>query len=475
MLRAGIWSSAESLFRFGLQFAVSIILARILPPEDFGIYALTFIFLSLSNILIDGGFSRALIQKQDIDQGIETAVFLYNILAAGILSLGIAAIAPLIAAEYGFPILRDLLFACAALIFIGSLGAVPSALMNRRLEFAKISRIMIVSSLLGSAAGVSAAVLGAGIWTFIIQSGVSAVYALVATWASTDWRPRGPWSLRPARSLTGFSTSLLASSLLEAAYSNGYPIILAKAYGVLDVAYFNRGQNVQANPASVISTTIQRLLFPSLASCIADTPKVKAMTKRAVCTAAAINTPLMMFLSIFSDLIIGTIYGQKWLPASSILTILAISGVVFPLQVINLQVLLAHGRAGMFLRIEITKKIIGIAFVIAGCFFGANGIAVGQAAFLFVALVLNAWPTKSLINYPLFEQLRDGIPSFVISCLVMGCLWLGASNLVMPDGMKLLSLLFLGGIAYLIIALIFGIGPFRELLAMMNFRKAQAG
>jgi teichuronic acid exporter len=475
MLRAGLWSSAESLFRFGLQFAVSVILARILSPKDFGIYALTFIFLSLSSILVDGGFSRALIQRQDTDQPTETAVFLYNILVGGALSLGIAALAPFLAVEYGFPVLRDLLFASAALVFIGSLGAVPSALMNRRLEFAKISRITIFSSLLGSVVGVSAALMGAGIWTFIIQSAVSTIYASVATWMSSDWRPRGPWRLQPARSLTGFSTSLLLSSLLDAGYSNGYPIILAKAYGVLDVAYFNRGQNLQANPSSIVSMTIQRFLFPSLASCTSDAAKMKSMTRNAVSVSAAINTPIMIFLAFFAQLVIGTIYGHKWLPASPVLFVLSISGIVFPLQVINLQVLLAHGDTKRFLKLEIVKKIVGIAFVIVGCFGGAIGIALAQAAFLFIALVLNARPTASLIDYTLAEQIRDCVPSLSISVLVIGALWFVAPLIEMADAFKLLLLLAITGCSYLLLALKLRIGPFRDVLAMLMTRKVQVG
>lgn len=473
MLRAGLWSSAESLFRFGLQFGVSVILARILSPRDFGIYALTFIFSSLSSILIDGGFSSALIQRRETDQQTETAVFQYNLLVAAALSLMIAAVAPVVAREYGFPVLRNLLFVSAGLVFIGSLGAVPGALMHRRLEFAKVSKIYITSSLLGSVVGVSAALLGAGVWTFLLQSAASTIYGAAATWFVTDWRPRGPFNLRPARSLAGYGSFLMVSGLLDVAYSNGYPIILAKAYGVLDVAYFNRGQNVQANPSSVVSNTIQRLLFPALASRVDDRVEVKLMTKQAIATAMAINTPIMVFLALFSKLVITTVYGPKWLPAGPVLAILSISGIVFPLQVINLQVLLAHGKSNVFLRLEIAKKVIGITLVIAGCLAGVIGIALSQAVFAFIALVLNAYPTASLIDYPLREQLRDCAPAMTVSACVMGALWLVASLLVVSPPLKLLALLTLGGGAYAIAAIAFRIGPFRDMLAMIKTRRTQ--
>jgi teichuronic acid exporter len=474
MLRAGLWSSAESLFRFGLQFGVSVILARILSPQDFGIYALTFIFSSLSGVLIDGGFSSALIQRQDTDQQTETAVFQYNVLVAAALALMIAAAAPVVAREYGFPVLRAYLWVSAGLVFIGSLGAVPGALMHRRLEFAKLSKIYITSSLLGSVVGVSAALMGAGVWTFVIQSAASTIYTAVATWLVTDWRPRGRFNLRPARSLAGYGSFLMLSGLLEVAYSNGYPIVLAKAYGVLDVAYFNRGQNVQASPSSVVSNTIQRLLFPALASRVGDTAEVKLMTRQAVSTAMAINTPMMVFLALFSNLVIATVYGHKWLPAGPVLAILAVSGILFPLQVINLQVLLAHGKSNVFLKLEIAKKVVGIALVIVGCLFGVIGIAVSQAAFACIALILNAGPTSSLIAYSLPQQLRDCLPSLAASAAVMGALWLAAPLLLLSPAMKLLALLTLGGLLYLFVALACRIGPFRDMLTMLKARQATA-
>jgi O-antigen/teichoic acid export membrane protein len=471
MMRASLWSSAESLFRFGLQFAVSVVLARILSPRDFGIYALTFVFSSLSRVLIDGGFSSALIQKQDTDQETETAVFLYNVLAGAVLSLGIAAAGPFVARAYGFPVLEHLMFASAAIVFVTSLAAVPGALMHRRLEFVTISKIIITSSILGGGAGVIAAIAGAGVWTFVIQSAVSTLYSTIATWFVTDWRPRKPWRLAPARSLTRFSSFLVISSILETAYSNGYPLVLAKLYGVFDVAYFNRGQNLQANPSSVVGSTIQRLLFPALSQCSADRERMKAMARYATRAAAAINTPIMFFLATFPQLVIHVIYGSKWLPASAVLAVLAISGALFPMQVINLQVLLASGKSDIFFKLELYKKAVGISFVIVGCFFGLMGIAFAQAISLVIALVLNASPTVRLIDYSLVEQLRDCMPATALSGAVMGCLWFLAPFLDVSAPVKLLTVLALGGAAYLGAALVLRVGPFRDMLEKARVRR----
>ncbi len=470
-LKHGLWTSADYLFRFGVQFALAVVLARLLSPADFGVYALTLIFASLSQILIDGGFSTALIQRQDADHRAETAVFLYNILVAGALATAIAVAAPFIARAYGHPVLQQLLYASAAILFLGSFGAVPAALLLKRRRFDLMARIAIVASVLGAMAGASAAFGGAGVWTFTIQAAVSGLCTTTAVWLLSGWRPARSWSLRPARSLAGAGSAFTVASLLEAGYSQGYPLLLGRLYGAADIGYFNRAQNLQQTPGQVVGGIIQRMLLPTLAGKLGDPAELARVTRRAVGIAMGLTAPAMVFLAMFSDIVIRVVFGHKWAPSVPVMTILAIGGVLLPLHIINIQVTLAHGRMGLYLRLEIAKKLLGLLLVFVGCFYGLIGLAVGQLAYMILAFPVNAAPVGRLIGYPALAQLRDAAGPVLVSLACAALLRVGAAAMPYPPAVQLPLLLATYGPLYLGLVVALRIGPAPE-LARLALRRA---
>lgn len=474
VLTGGIWTAVEAAFRFGVQFGVSVVLARILSPTDFGVYALTAIFIALSGVLVDSGFSSALIQKQDTDRREESAVFCYNVLIAGVLALAIAAVAPLVARAYGHPVLRPLLYASAAILFVNSLGAVPGAMLAKRMQFATMARLSVTMSLIGAGAGVAAALLGAGIWTFPIQAGVTGALGVASVWVISGWRPLRGFDLRPARRLAQFGSLLAVSALLEVAYSNGYPLILGRLYGATDVGFYNRGQSIQALPANMITGVVQKMLFPILSSQVGDPAAMKRSTRTGINWAMAVNTPALMFLAFFPDLVITVVFGAKWLPAAPVLTILAAGGILFPLHVVNLQVVLAQGKSGLFLRLEIVKKVLGVTLVAAGCFFGIAGLALSQLAFLVLAFFINSRPSSRLIGYSSFEQIRDVAPICALSFAVMAALRVAEPLMGGGDVVRLATLLAIAGAAYGAAAFLLRVGPVHELVGGVRSRLATA-
>ncbi len=474
LFTAGLWSALDLGSRFGIQFLVSIVLARLLSPEDFGVYALTSLFVALSAVLVDGGFSTALVQKRDVDQAAETAVFQYNLLAAFSLALVIILIAPFMADVYGYLVLQPLLYCSAGLVLLNSLSAVPGALLNRRMEFAKMAKAGVTSSTAGAAAGVTAAMMGFGIWSFPILAGVSGVCQALLVWWLSGWRPLWRFDLKPARGMLRFGSLLTISGALEVAYSNGYPLIVARLYGASDVGFYNRGQSLQALPSSVISGIVQRVLLPVL-SAKADQPsELKRGAKAAIGASMMFTVPLMAFLGLFSDLVISVLYGTKWLPAAPVLTILALSGAIFPLHVVNLQILLAQGRGDLFLKVEIIKKVLGLMLVVIGSFYGIIGLAIGQLVFSILAFFINARPSAHLIDYRWSEQLRDVAGIVATATICMLALRLAAPLLPFGDFINLVVLTAAAGALFGAAALGLRLGPARDLLAfLLPKRQAQ--
>lgn len=472
---AGLWSAFDLGSRFGIQFVVSIILARLLSPEEFGIYALTAIFVALSGVLVDGGFSTALIQRREVDRAAETAVFQYNLLVASGMAAIIVAIAPSMARIYGYPVLQPLLYCSAGIVLVNALGAVPGALLNRRMEFSKLARAGLSSSMAGALAGVSAAVAGLGIWSFPIATGTSGAVQALATWWLSGWRPRWRFNLKPAREMVGFGSLLTVSGVLEVGYSSGYPLVIARLYGASDVGFYNRGQALQALPSSVISGIVQRVLLPVLSAKADDAGALKQGAKAAVATSMLFTVPLMLFLGLFSELVIEVLYGSKWTPAAPILTILALSGALFPLHVINLQILLALGRADWFFKVEIIKKLIGLTMVVIGSFFGIVGLATGQMIFTILAFFVNAHPSARLIAYPWREQLRDVARIVLVAVVTTGLVRLLAPALPWSDLINLIVLAALAGCSFAGAALLFRVGPARDLVNIVLGERLSKG
>ena len=463
---AGLWSSLDVGMRFGIQFIVSIVLARLLSPTDFGIYALTAVFIALSTVLVDGGFSTALIQRKDVSAEEQTAVFWYNLLIALILAMVIVAIAPFVARTFGHPVLQSLLYVSAAIVPVSALAAVPAAMLERELRFDLVAKTGLAASTVSGVVGVVAAVNGAGIWTFAYQAMTNALVNTCLIWIIGSWRPLPRPHLRAAGRLAGFGSLVALSGLLEVAYTQGSSLIIGKLHGTRDLGLYNRAQNLQNLPASVLSAIVTRVALPIFSTKADDKAALRRGVRLAQGIVMLINLPLMAMLAISPDLVIDVLYGPKWLPAAPILAILAVGGVLFPLHAVNLQLILSQGRSDLYLKVEVAKKCIGVAFLAVGSLFGVTGLAIGQTVFVYLAFFLNAGVAGRMIDYRPFAQLRDLTGTIALTIAMTALIFV--LRLFLPFGSfaNLVVLTSVGGGFFVGAALLLNVGATYELLAM---------
>lgn len=469
-LAAGLWSSIDLGMRFLVQFAVSIVLARLLSPTDFGIYALTAVFIALSTVLIDGGFSSAIIQKKEVGSEEQTAVFWYNLIIALVIATAIAISAPFLADWFGHPVLRPLLYVTATVVPLAALSAVPAAMLQRHLRFDLVAKAGLAASLISGIVAVVGAMNGAGIWSFAAQALVNAVVNTGMIWVLGRWRPLGRPHLRAARELARFGSLIALSGLLEVAYAQGSLLIIGKLHGTRDLGFYNRAQSLQNLPSGILAAIVTRVALPIFSSRSDNHDALRRGVRMAQGVVMLINLPLMAALAIMPDLIIKVLYGPKWLVAAPVLAILALGGVLFPLHAVNLQLLLAQGRSDLFLKIEVAKKVIGIAFVAIGSIFGIVGLAVGQTIFVYVAFFINAGVAGRLIGYDPFAQLRDLASSILLTLAMVAVLLLVRPMLAFGDFANLAILTAVGGGFFMGLALLLGVGCTDELIAMTPLR-----
>ncbi len=376
--RAGVWSAADIVLRQGLQFGVSVILARLLSPEDFGLMTLLAFFSSLSIIFVQGGLSTALVRQPNTTREEESAVFWCNLFASGVFALLLIAIAPAVARFYGLPLLQPLMFVAAAQVVLSALGAVHTALLSRSLRFDKLAFTGLLSSLISGVMGVAAALAGYGVWSLAVQLIAMAVIGSASLWWVSDWRPQLRFRLSSLRALFGFGAYLSISSALETIYGNLFVLILGKFYGPRDVGYFSRAHGVQSLPTGIITAIVGRTVLPLFAERMADADATRRGFKLSLSFMMLLTLPIMVGLSLVSDLVILTLFGAKWMPAAPVLAIAAWGGALTPLHVLNLNLLLARGGSKRFLKLELQKKLIGVVIVGVGCFYGIIGVAYAE-------------------------------------------------------------------------------------------------
>jgi O-antigen/teichoic acid export membrane protein len=464
---AGLWSALDIVLRQGVQFVVTIVLARLLAPEDFGIIALLTFFTALSIAFAQSGLTAGLVQKQDTSRDEESAVFWWNLGIATLFSVALVAAGPGLAAFYGHPVLAPLMWVAAAQIVLSALGAVQSALLTRNLRFDQLTKIGIASSVLSGAAGIAVAVAGGGIWALAAQMAVAAAINSAGAWIVSPWRPTLHRRFQSIRSLFSFGTWVGLGMLLEVVYTQGSSLLIGKLYGVRDLGFYNRAMSTQLLPSSILAQIVARIALPLFAARAAEPDALQRGLKMAIGLAMVINMPTMVALALLAPEVIVVLFGSKWLPTAPILSILAISGILFPLHAINLQMVLAQGQTRIFLRNEIAKKIIGVTCMLVGSLFGIVGLAWSQVAYSLLAAIVNTRPTHVSLGYGLARQMRD------LSGIFLATLAMGAGIVLLKSGLDLDPLPTLvactagGGLLYLLTGFLLRSSSFMDALSLL--------
>lgn len=471
---AFFWSAIDVVAKQGTAFAVSVVLARMLAPEIFGIVTVLLVFVSIANVVVDAGFSTALIQDPNPGQDDATTVFWINMGASSIIVLAFWAAAPGIAAFFRVPELEPLTYVMATSIVIGALGAVHNALLAKHLEFKRMSRVGFISTAVAGFAAIVAAHYGAGVWALAVQSLTASALTTATLWLISDWRPGFRFSVHAARRLFRFGGFVFMSSVLEVIYARAYAILIGKWHGVYDLGIYGRANDLSQMPSVFMGGIVSRVLFSLFSMTASETDTIRRRMKRAVTGIMFVHVPIMLGLIAVAPQFVPAVFGPQWLPSVPFLQVLCVAGIFWPLHVINLQALLGKGYSELFFRIEVAKKIVGVTCLITGAFFGLMGIALGQLVAGFIALGINAHYSESRLGYGLFEQLRDSAPVLLVG-LAMAMSVFGLSIMLSPyfdedSVVQLMLLVITGAFLYIVASWVFRLRALDEVISFANLR-----
>ena len=446
-----IWKFAERCGAQGVSFIVSIILARLLSPDDYGTIALVTVIIELMRVFVDSGLGTALIQKKDADDIDFSTVFYVNLAICILLYAGMFLAAPLIAGFYGRPDLVPVIRVLGLTLIISGIKNVQQAFVSKNMLFKRFFFSTLGGTFGGAIIGIGMAYLGFGVWALVFQQLFQAFADTLILWMTVKWRPKRTFSFKRLKSLFSFGWKLLISSLISTIYSNIRPLIIGKVYSSADLAYFNKGSQFPYIVVTNINSSIDSVLLPVMSKHQDDRENVMSMTRRAITISSYVMWPLMIGMFTVAEPLIRLMLTEKWLGCVPFLQIYCLTYGLEPIQTANLNAIKAMGRSDLIMKLEITKKTLGILILVIAIPHGVLAIGASVLVYTVLASVINAFPNRKLLGYSYGQQIRDIIPSLLLA-VVMGIVISPIALLPIGDFLIVFLQVCSGAIVYILLS-----------------------
>ena len=461
------WKFAERILAQGVSFIVSVILARILMPSDYGIVALILVFINMANVFVTSGFSTALVQNKDADRTDFSTNFYCSLAVSILVYLILFIVAPFIEGFFDMQGLALILRVFALRIPLSAYSAIQHAYVERHMIFKRYFFSTLGGTLISGVVGIIMAYKGFGAWALIAQYFTNTIVDIFVLSITVPWHPEFVFSWKSAKSMMNYGWKILAADLSGTFFDQLRSLIVGKAYTSADLAFYNKGNQLPSLITTNISTSIMSVLFPAIANISDEKIRVKKMTRKAVKIMSFVMFPMLLGLAAVSGPLINVLFTSKWALAIPFVQILSVSSAISLIGGVSLQAIKAIGKSDIILKLEVYKKPVYVLLLIIGVKINVTAVAVTMLLYSIYGNVVNAGPLKKEIDYTYREQLKDLSPAFFMSG-IMGLLIYMVSYLKL-NNVLLLFIQVLTGIAlYLGMAMIFKIDTLKSL---QNFWK----
>lgn len=468
MVNGTLWSAIERFSVQGILFVVMIIMARRLTPADYGLVAELTVFIAIAQSLVDSGFSQALIRKQNRSQTDNSTVFYFNIVIGFILYAVLYFCAPIIARFYGQPELILLTRVIALGLVMNSFVVVQRALLTIAIDFKTQAKASLIAALISGAIGITMVYTDFGYWSIVWFQLSNYGITVILLWILSKWRPSLIYSWASFRELFSFGSKLALSSIINTLYTNIYIIIIGKFFKASDLGFYTRAHQFADLPSSNLTGIMQRVTYPVLCSIQNDDNRLQSIYRRFLRASAFVIFPLMLGLSAVAYPLVMVLFKEQWLFTATLLQIICFSMMWFPIHAINLNLLQVKGRSDLFLKLELYKKVIGIAILIATLPFGLIAMCYGQILNSIIALIINTHYTGLLIGVGFWKQMQDLIPTLFYSLSMWGIVLAVVNFIPASDFVKLCVGVIVGLTYFLCITQITNSKDRKEILLLIR-------
>lgn len=416
-----LWKFAERFIAQGVSLVVSIVLARLLTPDDYSVVGIVGIFFSFANLFISAGFNTALIQKKEVDAEDYSSVLFISLISATVLYLIIFFCAPYIANAYGKEILTIVFRVMGITLFINAIKSVVCAYISRHLQFRKFFFVTIIGTVISAVVGIVMAVKGFGPWALVAQQMTNSVIDTILLYATTRIKFVFRISRSKTKSLFGYSWKLLVAGLINTAYDEANPLIIGLRYSPADLSYYSKGKSFPSTINSTIGNSLSAVLFPSMAKLQDDKVGILTCTRRFMQTSSFFIFPMMIGFLSLADKFVLVLLTEKWASATIYLQVFCLVYMFNMIQDGNLQVVRAIGKSGLFLIMEIIKKSSYLIVILLFVLFTdkPEHLAIACIVNTCIATLVNTFPNRKLIGYKYRLQIIDLLPNLVMS-IIMG-------------------------------------------------------
>lgn len=461
------WNIAEKIGSTLLQAIVSIIVANRIMPDDMGIIAVLTVFVTLSQVVIDSGFSQTLIRKTNATAEDFKAVFRFNLIASLALYAILTATTPWVASYYGWELIRKVAPVLYLLLPLNALCVIQNTIMVKEFRFAQLSTIIFFSSLISGILAIVMALTGFGIWSLVGQRVSMMATKAILLWWKSPWRWRRDIRTGSLREMTPYSLRLIATDMITAIYNNIAQLFIGKIYSADMLGYYNQAQKLKDMPVNATMQSIQSVTFPALAK-ISDNPtKFDEGYRRVLMLTAFIMLPVMTGLIATADDIYMLLLKPQWHPAIPYFRIMCLIGIFYPISAIAYNVLKVRSNGAIILRLEIIKKVIMTIILATTIPISVMAIAWGMVAAAACEMVLNIGATLRYAGLKLKSLVTTLLPIIALTAVMYLATELVGNQIEnLAVGLRLAIKIGVGIISYTAIAFITKMEAFGEALAI---------
>ena len=417
------WSALDNAARYGMQFVIGIVLARLLSPDDYGLLGLVGIFTMVCTALVNGGFTTALIRKKDATDDDYNTVFICNLGMSLLLYAVVFLCAPLIADFFSREELVPLVRVSSLGLIIGALGMVQRTRLTKRIDFKTQTKITLVSTVVSGIVGIGMAIAGFGVWALVAQQLTTQALSTILLYIYNRWLPRFRFSTESFHELFGFGWKMMVSALIDSIWKELYQVIVGKFYSPATLGQYTRARHYAKLFSSNLTTVVERVTYPVLSSIQDDKERMVSAYRRIIRTSMFITAVALFSLGAVSEPLIYCMIGPKWHDAATYLPLICITFSLYPLHAINLNMLQVQGRSDLFLGLEVVKKVIVLAPLFVGAFVGIMPMLWVNMLIGIIAYFLNSYYSGRLLGYSTWMQLRDIAPSYALAIAIALSVW----------------------------------------------------
>lgn len=461
-----VWKFLERFSAQIVTFIVSIILARILSTEDYGIIGLVNAYICIANVFVTSGFGNALIQKNDADDVDFSTVFYCNIIISLIIYLILFLIAPFIAGFFKIEILSPVFRVLSLTIIIASIKSIQHAYISKKMMFFKFFWATLIGTIISAIVGIIMAYNGFGVWSIVAQHLTNMFIDTLVLWIIIKWRPSKKIDFKRLPPLLNFGWKLLLDHLFTTIYNNLKSFVIGKVYTANDLGLYTRGVQFPELIVTNINSSISAVLFPAYSKIQNDLEKLKKALRMSIRMSSFFLMPMLIGLFAIAPILVSVILTDKWLGCVPYLRIACIYYLFFPMTTADLEALLAIGKSDISLRLTIIKRLLGISLIFISIKFGVIYVAISDLIVVVFSCIINFRYMKKFFNYLVITQIADVLPALTCSIVMGGVVYfIQKITLNCNSIVSLILQIVIGIITYIVIAYLFNK---KDLLYIIN-------